>query len=73
MMKTTLNNAIESGLVVQKLVDGNPYREGSNKAERFASYKNGKSVKATLADPCVSRAGFRWDINTGVIKLVKRH
>ena len=72
-MKTTLNNAIEFGFVVQKVAAENPYRDGSNKAERFACYKNGKSVKATLADPCVSRAGFRWDINTGVIKLVRKH
>lgn len=69
-MKTTLNNAIESGFVVQKVVDC-PYREGTNRHDRFSAYKNGKSVAATLNDPRVSRAGFRWDINTGLIKLVK--
>ena len=28
-------------------------------------------IEDTRADERVSRAGFRWDINTGVIKLVK--
>lgn len=71
-MKTTLNNAMESGLVIQKLVDGNPYREGTNRHARFSAYKNGRSVQAVLSDKRVRRAGLRWDINTGLVKLVKK-
>lgn len=72
-MKTTINNAIESGFVVQKVAAENPYREGTNRHARFSAYKNGRSVLAVINDERVSRSGFRWDINTGLIKLVRKH
>ena len=72
-MKTTLNTAIESGLVIAKVAAENPYREGTNRHARFAAYKNGRSVLAVLNDARVKRSGLRFDINTGLVKLVKKH
>jgi hypothetical protein len=72
-MKTTLNTAIESGLVIAKVAAENPYRDGTIRHARFAAYKNGKSITAILNDERVSRAGLRRDINTGLVKLVKKH
>lgn len=70
-MKTTIQQAIEAKLVLAIITEC-PYREGTNRYKRYQAYRNGKSVEAVLADKRVRRAGFRWDINTGVIKLVRK-
>lgn len=71
-MKTTITNAIESGYVVQKVAAENPYREGTNRHARFGAYKNGRSVLAVLNDERVKRDGFRHDLATGVVKMVRK-
>ena len=69
-MKTTIAQAISSGLVIHKLVDGNPYREGTGRHARFEAYREGKTVAAVLEDKRVKRTGFRWDVNTKMIAIV---
>ena len=70
-MKNTTQQLIEAKFVLASVVPC-PYREGTNRYKRFQAYRNGKTVAAVIADKRVKPAGFRWDLNTGMFKLVRK-
>lgn len=73
-MKFTLVEAVEQGATVRKITD-NPYREGCKAWVQFNTYRDGHSVKATLAriekltGAFTANERFRWDINHKTVKI----
>lgn len=73
-MKFTLLDAVEQGATMRKVTD-NPYREGCKAWVQFNTYRDGHTVKATLAriekltGAFTANERFRWDINHKTVKI----
>jgi hypothetical protein len=73
-MKFTLLDAVEQGATMRKITD-NPYREGCKAWVQFNTYRDGHTVKATLAriekltGSFTANERFRWDINHKTVKI----